>query len=216
MIISVTSLKGGVGKSTLSQNLAVCFKHMGYDVAVIDTDTNESSLQWADIRARNEEAEGIPTIACSRPDALRENVKQLNTKYEIIIIDGKPSLERIASTIIVVADLVLIPIYPSALDMWATEKFLETYEQAKDLKGGKLPAYFILNNFNAQHKFSQESKEALEDYDLGILSTTIKSRVAYKEAVVDGLGVYEYNNPKAKEEMIQLTNEVLQILQPTE
>jgi len=215
MIISVTSLKGGVGKSTLSQNLAVCFSKMGYDVAIIDTDTNESSLQWANIRAANEEVNGISTFACPLPDALRENVRSLNEKYDIIIIDGKPSLERIASTIIVLGDIVIIPIYPSALDMWATEKFLEQYEQAKDLKGGDLPAYFVLNNFNSHHKFSKEAKEALEGYGIPILNTTIKGRVAYKEAVVDGLGVYEYDNPKAKEEMAQLTNEILSILQPT-
>ena len=45
MKIGITNLKGGVGKTTLSINLAVCFAHMGYKVCIVDTDTNQNSMQ---------------------------------------------------------------------------------------------------------------------------------------------------------------------------
>ncbi|WP_461137387.1 nucleotide-binding protein, partial [Spirosoma terrae] len=50
MIISVTSLKGGVGKSTIAQNLAVCFAHSKYTVCIVDVDTNQSALRWSGLR----------------------------------------------------------------------------------------------------------------------------------------------------------------------
>ena len=53
MIISITSLKGGVGKSTISQNVAVCFAHMGYKVAIVDTDLNASSVHWSGMRGED-------------------------------------------------------------------------------------------------------------------------------------------------------------------
>ena len=52
MIISVTSLKGGVGKSTIAQNLAVCLAHNGVNVCIADADpANENSGNWGNIRS---------------------------------------------------------------------------------------------------------------------------------------------------------------------
>ncbi|MDR6194959.1 AAA family ATPase [Siphonobacter sp. SORGH_AS_0500] len=118
MIISVTSLKGGVGKSTLSQNLAVCFAHAGYKVCIIDVDTNQSTIRWSGLRSEDNPA--IPVFG--QPDGieLSKNVKILARDYEVIVIDGTPSLNKVTSKIILLADVLLIPILPSGLDMWAT------------------------------------------------------------------------------------------------
>ena len=210
MIISVTSLKGGTGKSTISQNLAVCFAHAGYKVAIVDTDSNANSVHWSGIRDEN-----LPSVAVfGIPDsnALIKNTQKLNKDYEMVIIDGTPSLSKLASTIIALGDLVLIPIRPSGLDIWATEKFLEKYEQAKVMKGD-IKAFFVLNQFNDKILVNRESKEALEEFDIVPLKTTLKTRVAYVESVIEGKGVYEYKNPKAKQEMIALSNEVMNIIQ---
>jgi len=46
MIITIISFKGGVGKSTISQNLAVAMAHKGKDVCILDADPNESTTAW--------------------------------------------------------------------------------------------------------------------------------------------------------------------------
>ncbi len=209
MIISVTSLKGGVGKSTISQNLATCFANMDYKVAIIDTDANASSVHWSGLRD-----EGLPNIAVmgiTEPEALRKNVRQFHDDYDIIIIDGTPSISRLVSTIIILGDIVLIPIRPSGLDIWATEKFVEHYEQAKTLKDD-VKAFFLLNEFNPSIKLNAAIKEALGDLNIETLNTTIKHRIAYEEATIMGLGAFEYKDVKAKKEMSDLTNEILGIL----
>ena len=48
-----------------------------------------------------------------------------------------------------------------------------------------------------------------DDFNLPVLDTKINSRVAYTEASVIGKGVLEYGDPKAKQEMVNLTKEVL-------
>ena len=78
-IIAVASAKGGVGKSTISQNLAVCFAHMGYKVAIVDTDTNASSVHWSGIR--EEDLPHITVMGIATSDALRKNIKQLEKDY---------------------------------------------------------------------------------------------------------------------------------------
>ena len=85
MILSVTSLKGGVGKSTIAQNLAVCLAHNGYKVCIADADSNQSSLRWSSLR--NEELVRIPAFGVPEK-TLGANVKQLAADYEIVIIDG--------------------------------------------------------------------------------------------------------------------------------
>lgn len=209
MIISVTSLKGGVGKSTIVQNLSVCFAHMGYKVAIIDTDTNASSVHWSGIRE-----EGNPSImvfGISDSNALRKNIQKIQNDYDIILIDGTPSLSKLVSTIILLGDIVLIPIRPSGLDLWATEKFIEKYEQAKTLKE-EVNAFFVLNQYDENININKETKDVLDELEIKVLKTTVKSRIAYVEAVVQGIGVYEYKDRKAKEEMTRLTEEVLNLL----
>lgn len=208
MIISITSLKGGVGKSTISQNVAVCFAHMGYKVAIVDADLNDSCERWSGMRD-NEEHPPIMVMSIDSPKALRNNVKLLERDYEIIIIDGTPAISKLVSTIILLADLLLIPIKPSIYDIWATEKFQERYEDAVTIKGESIPAYFILNEYSKSMNFSKDSKEALEDLAFPILKSSIKSRQAYKEVIADGIGVFEGQNKTAKEEITQLTNEIL-------
>ena len=209
MIVSVTSLKGGVGKSTISQNLAVCFTHMGYKVAIIDTDTNASSVHWSGIRS--EEAPVITVMGLTDNNALRKNIRAIEENYDIIIIDGTPSMSKLVSTIMILGDIVLIPIRPSGFDIWATEKFLEKYEQAQALKED-IKAYFVLNEFNAKVNLNSNIKEALEELEIKTLNSTLRHRIAYEEVCVMGMGVYEYRDPKAKQEVTDLTNEVLEIL----
>ncbi len=211
MVIAVTSLKGGVGKSTLTQNLAVCLAHIGYKVCIVDADVNQSSLRWSGLRG-----EDLPQVMVSGQQdesSLLKNVKLLNQDYEIVIIDGTPSLSKTTSKILLVSDLVIIPILPSGLDFWATEIFLERYSEAKEMREKEIPAYFLLNQFDERQNLAKESREALGSFEgLHCLQNNIKSRAAYRKAVLDGVGVLEYNDPKAKEEIIAITNEIVQIL----
>lgn len=209
MIVSVTSLKGGVGKSTISQNLAVCFTHMGYKVAIIDTDTNASSVHWSGIR--EEEMPSITVMGLTDNNALRKNIREIEDNYDIVVIDGTPSMSKLVSTIMVLGDIVLIPIRPSGFDIWATEKFLEKYEQASALKED-IKAFFILNEFNPKINLNSSIKDALDEFEIKPLQTTLRHRIAYEEVCVMGKGVYEYKDPKAKKEVVDLTNEVLNIL----
>ena len=209
MIISVTSLKGGVGKSTITQNLAVCFAHSGYKVCIADADSNQSALRWSSLRS-----EAYPNIpAFGTPEkTLAANVKQLNKDYEIVLIDGTPSLDRLASKIILFADILLIPILPSGLDIWATEHFLERLADAQAERDKPIPAYFILNQYQANVNLNREVKEVLQETNIPVLQNNLRSRVAYREAVIKGMGVYEFKDEKAKAEFVDLYNEVSEIM----
>jgi chromosome partitioning protein len=211
MIISVTSLKGGVGKSTIAQNLAVCFAHSGYKVCIADADTNQSAYRWSGLR--DEQKPKVPVFGLGDGNSLAANIKPLNADYDIVLIDGTPSLSKITSKIILLADLLIIPILPSGLDVWATEQFIERYTDACEQKENKIPAYFLLNKFRPNTNFSKEVREVLPDTGIPVLKTALKDRVAYAEAVVQGSGVFEYKDDKAKAEIAELFNELISIIE---
>ena len=135
MIISVTNLKGGVGKSTISQNLAVWFANQGKKVCILDTDMEQrTTMRWAGLRDAK-----LPDIQVSGVEAdqiIRASAKQAEL-YDLVIIDGTPQLGKTALATIMASDLVLVPLTPSAFDMWSFENFLSKYRDVKDVKDAK-------------------------------------------------------------------------------
>ena len=208
MKIGVSNLKGGVGKTTIAQNLAVCFAHMGYKVCIVDTDTNQNSLAWSGVR--DESLPGILVVGATDSKALNKTVDKLDRDHEIVIIDGTPSLSEMTTRIILSSDILLIPILPSGHDFRAMTQFVERYEQAKEFKA-EIPAYFILNQFSENLNVHQDMKNMLTQFELGIMETTVNKRVSYVRTGFEGKGVYVTNDDKAKEEMVKLTQEVLKL-----
>lgn len=208
MIIGITNLKGGVGKSTITQNLAVCLAHTGYRVVIVDTDTNQNSLSW--FGARDQELPQINVVGVSESEALGKSIKQLHQDYDIVLIDGTPNLSKMVTRIILTSDILLIPIRPGAQDFRTMEEFISRYEEAKEFKS-EIPAFFILNEFSEQKKVHEGIlKMIATSFEIPLLKTKINSRVAYTEVSISGQGVYEYSDAKAKNEMIKLTKEVLE------
>lgn len=207
MIIGITNLKGGVGKSTLSQNIAVGLAHAGYRVCILDTDLSQrSSMKWA--AQRPDDLPPIPVLGSEGDNVVRD-AKEQEKHYDVVIIDGSPQLELAQIKTLAASDLVLVPVSPSALDIWSMQTFLAKYEQVKAAKGDALRGYVVLNKFAGKTRLDKEVAETLVAMGLDVLNTQIADRVVYREAPISGQGVIELNNPKAKEEMQQLVHEVI-------
>jgi chromosome partitioning protein len=106
-----------------------------------------------------------------------------------------------------------VPVSKSAYDFWAMDSFLQKFKQAKAYRNS-IQAYIILNKFNEKQNVGKEVKEAIkkEFPDIPLLNSVLCDRVAYTETITDGLGVFEYKDKKAKQEIESLYNEIQKII----
>ena len=217
MIISVMNLKGGVGKTTLTTNLATCFAHAGYKVCIGDVDNSQlSSKKWK--TQRGDAPPEIQVFGVSgyksqtgfSPEEGKElahTVKSLSKDYDIVILDGAPVFEEMATWMILVSDLVVCPIQTSALDVWTMKNIKQKIDQLAAI-GHEKEVRILLNFFNAQRRLDRDIEQALVDIGMKVFAARISNRVAYKEAIIDGLGVVETKDKKAAEEMMAIFEEI--------
>ena len=208
MVIAVTNLKGGVGKTTIVTNLAVSFAHRQKKVCIVDTDLSQkSAMEWAG--NRDESALRIPVFGITEKQ-LNKEVEALRKDYDIVFIDGTPQLAELASRTILASDILIVPLSPSIYDFRSFENFLNKYSEVKMVKEsiGKIEAYVIVNRVNEAANVSKEIDEALREHELTVLNSRLANRVAYVDSATNGLGVVEYKDPKAKAEMNRLTDEI--------
>ena len=208
-ILSITSQKGGVGKTTLAMNLAIAAASSGVPTIVFDLDPQASAMAWYDRRLANGNADQPKTVSIQPVRLPTELKAAMSDGYQLAIIDTPPNVSGNAVHIAQAGDLILIPVQPSILDLDAVRVSIEI------AKSSGRPGAAVLNTCqprrfsggkNVESATTQEARSLVEE-DLGfsIAQQTICDRVDYKYSAIEGLGVIEYEpEGKAAEEIMSL------------
>ena len=203
VVIAFLAQKGGVGKSTLSINVADALHRESNRVLVIDADPQASASDWSSVRP------SAPWRVISLPPAdLSAGVLTHAQAHDHVIIDGPPGAVAITRAIIVAADLVIIPMVPSALSKWSADMTMQQIHQAAIHKPS-LQAAVVITQAIPRTTIANVLRDSLTDAGLPVLATTIVSRVAHAEALSQGLTIYEYQpHGAAALEITQLVHEI--------
>jgi chromosome partitioning protein len=195
--IAVVNQKGGVGKTTITMNLADALSARA-PVFIIDADPQGSATHWASLReTEDQEEDNLQVIAAERPidarsfRALRDRLGR-QAEDALIVIDCPPSVQDPASRIALrLADLALIPVLPSPLDVWAAEAAVALARDTQNKRGNSLPKIALVPNQLRLTTISRELPATLKEFRVTI-APGISLRVAVSESATDGWTVAEY------------------------
>ena len=186
MIIGVLSQKGGVGKTTLSLNLAAHFAGQGARVLLVDADPQASALAWSSARER---PPLFPVIGMAKP-TLHRDLPGVAADYDVTLIDGAPRVNDLGRAAILASSLVLIPVQPSPFDVWAADDTVRLIQEAQQFKGD-LKAVFAVNRKIVNTAIGRDVARAFDDAPFPVLSAAVCQRVIFAECAGQGLTVGE-------------------------
>jgi chromosome partitioning protein len=207
MIIALLNQKGGVGKTTLSVNLAAALVLSGQRTLLVDADPQGSALDW---QAARKGETLFPVVGMAKP-TLHKDVPALASGYQHVVIDGPPRANDLAKSAIMAADMVVIPVQPSPYDIWAAEEIIKLIGEVALFKEN-LKTVFAINRKIGNTAIGRDVAEALKGYPFPLAVSTISQRVVFAESAATGLSVMEAE-PKgqAAKEIRALIRELLEV-----
>ena len=182
--IALVSQKGGVGKTTLTINLAAAAHAAGQTALAIDTDPQQSTYEW--YRARKEQTP-MPYVAYAFPENLSDVLARARrNEADFAFIDTSPNSTDQSLAIADQADLLVVPCAPSFIDLRAlkrTEKVIRLSEK---------PAFAVLNLCPSYGDETTQAAEALTSLGFHVCPHRIVSRAATRRAYAVDQSVFDY------------------------
>ena len=187
-VVAVVNSKGGVGKTTIASALAVRAARESPRVAMVDLDPQRSLVEWWRRRGKTQN----PTIF-DGVDTAAEAVERLSqTGWDWVIVDSPPAFLRVIEEVIAAADLAVIPIRASILDLLATQDAVVLAQKVGT------PFLCVLNDVNSRDKLADEARSTLFTAGMPIADTNISHRVSHVAAMTAGKSAAEVNGGKDK------------------
>jgi chromosome partitioning protein len=203
-VISLVCQKGGTSKTTTAINLAVEAMTYGLEVVLIDLDPQVSACDWKDIRG-----EEPPVVAATPVPHLGRTLKAAaDNGADLAIIDTAGRTNDAAAAAARAADLVLVPLQPSLIDLKTVGTTLEIIRLA-----GSKPTRAILSRVRAAGTRHEDTTAWLEEQGVKVCPVTLGERVTYQDAYAQGRSVSESEpGGKAALEIRQVYLYISQIL----
>jgi chromosome partitioning protein len=201
-VLTIAQQKGGSGKTTLAVNLATAFLAAGQRVALLDTDPQGSLGRWF---LQRRERRGAADMEFSTASAwgVGYEAEKLRKTNDIVLIDTPPKIDSDLRPALREADLILVPVASSHVDLWATDGVLDLAARV-----GK-PSIIILNRCKAGTRLAEEIATAAALLNPDVAAARLGQRIVFAETLGQGLGAVETGRSPARTEVEALAAEIM-------
>jgi chromosome partitioning protein len=179
-IITVATMKGGSGKSTIASCLAVHWHLSGRHATIIDADPQRSIARLA---SRERALGGVPVVEDATENAWK-TAQGLAGAGRPIVIDTPGFRSPATLACIAAADFLLVPVKASPLDI---DRMLDTLNSLIEGAGGQRPIYrCVLTQTTRDSVIAKHIRSELIEAGYPVLTSEMTNRVAYAEAALWG------------------------------
>ena len=200
--IAVMNTKGGCGKTTVATNLASYCASQGCPTVLLDYDRQASSTRW--LKARNGGRAFIHGIAAFQPP--REGTTRAwqmqipaGTRYVITDIPAGYSEfdieDRVAE-----ADVILIPVLPSSIDISSTADFIRDLLLIGKARALNKRLAIVSNRTRIHTRAVEKLDRFLQSLDIPVIAR-LRDTQHYVSAVEKGVGIHELQERDAKKDI---------------
>lgn len=195
-VIVVANPKGGVGKSTLSTNLAGSFAANGEWVALADLDRQQSAQEWLALRPG-----GLPPIETWQIDL--DAPAKPPRGLERAVVDTPAGLHgnRLAIAL-ELADKVIVPLQPSMFDILATQHFLERLAKEKSVRKGAIEVGVVGMRVDARTRSADQLHRFVEGLELPVLGF-LRDTQNYVQLAAHGLTLWDVAKSRVEKDLDQ-------------
>jgi chromosome partitioning protein len=160
-VISLVQQKGGAGRSTLCCNIAGVLSKTR-PTALIDCDSPQGTATgWHYIREQAGLADGLTLATAEDHKELVEKERRLKADHDFIVIDSPPRNAAMTRAAVILADLNIIPLAPTALEIWSTNDVVEVIGEAAGVRKD-IDARLCWNRYRAFTKSAGELSTAVK------------------------------------------------------
>lgn len=188
-VLALASLKGGCGKTTLAVNLAAGLSAAPFRrgaVGLVDADPQGALAHWADWGG----APGLPRVQSAGADPVAA-IDRMARDHAHVVVDCPPSLDMaVTRRVLERARVVLIPVLPSPLDLWACAETADAVRQARR-RNPDLAAWLLINQAEPASALSRAMSRALAGLEIPVLGCAVRRRAAFRSAILEGVSVYQ-------------------------
>ena len=214
-VIAAAAIKGGVGKSQISFQLAVRFAQDGKKVLLVDCDTQEVSYFYTQLRNETDEVK----FDCIRLLGLdvRKTILRVKKNYDVVLVDVGASDSESLRAATSVCDIVLSPVEPASESIRSLKKnLMPVLEEMKEVNP-RLRTYTFLNQSPSTGQDEAITEKHLKELKgINHIECPLRLRIAFKNSVALGKGIGEmkgrFKDKKAILEFESLYKNIKKIL----
>lgn len=195
-VIVVANPKGGVGKSTLSTNLAGYFAAQGHEVLLGDTDKQQSARAWLGLRPAN-----LPEI--STWDVTADHISKPPRGTTHAVLDTPAGLHGWRfNDVLKMAEKIIVPLQPSMFDILATQDFLRKLSEERAIRNGEIDVGIVGMRVHARTRAAEQLQRFVESLHLPVLSY-LRDTQNYVQLAAHGLTLWDVAPSRVSKDLEQ-------------